>query len=393
VESSHPALYIMTIAVAAALFAQIPPRLRLPSAVFEMAFGWIIGPQGFGILAVDGLLTWLGTAGLAALFFMSGLELDLSRVRGRPISLAMSSWLVSLGLGIAAGFCLYAVSLAHAPMWTGLALTTTSMATVMAVLRDTDQLGSRFATFVIASGAIGEFGPVLVTSLAFTHGASELRQVLLLCTFAFIAVFAAVLALRVRPPRLLRTLRAAMNSSTQLPVRLSMLLVILFVVLSERLGFEIVLGAFAAGMVVGLASRGEGAQPLHEKMDGVCYGFLVPFFFVTSGMKFDLATLLSNPRTMLLVPLFLGLFLLVRGVPVFLYRRELEKHDRLPFALYSATALSMVIAVTQIAVETKRMLPSQAAALSVAALISALIFPSLADNLRSGSARATDRAA
>ena len=147
------------------------------------------------------------------------------------------------------------------------------------------------------------------------------------------------------------------------------------------------LGAFAAGIIVGLATRGEGGKPLRSKIDAVCFGFLVPFFFVTSGMKFDLGALLHSTKTMLLVPGFLILLLVVRGSPVFLYRKDLTKYQRLPFALYSATTLSMVVAITEIGVRSGRMRSDIAAALVGAGMLSVLLFPTIAGVLLSKRAR------
>src|SRR5207249_9172400 len=121
---------------------------------------------------------------------------------------------------------------------------------------------------------------------------------------------------------ILKLLERSMHSSTQLPVCLSILLMASFAALSLEFGFEAVLGGFAAGMVVGLASRGEQGKPFREKMDAICFGFLVPFFFVVSGMSLDVGSLVQSPKTMLLVPMFLILLLVVRGVPVLLYRKD-----------------------------------------------------------------------
>jgi Sodium/hydrogen exchanger family len=120
----------------------------------------------------------------------------------------------------------------------------------------------------------------------------------------------------------------------------------------EQFGFDLIPGVFAAGMVVGLASRGVAGKPLRHKVEAICFGFLVPFFFVTSGIKFDLTTLLHNAQAMLLLPAFLILLFIVRGVPVFLHRHDLAKGQRLPFALYSATALPLLVAIS--AMEFKR---------------------------------------
>lgn len=148
---------------------------------------------------------------------------------------------------------------------------------------------------------------------------------------------------------------------------LSLLILALFDVVSAKIGFEAVLGAFAAGMVVGLASRGEGGKVFRDKIEAIFFGFLVPFFFVVSGINLDLGALLQSTRTMLLVPMFLILFLVVRGAPLFLCRNDIAKYERLLFALFSATALPMVVAITVIGVRTGRMQTDIAAALVGAA--------------------------
>jgi hypothetical protein len=88
---------------------------------------------------------------------------------------------------------------------------------------------------------------------------------------------------------------------------------------------------------------------------------------------------------MILVPTFLILFLLVRGVPVVLYRNDLARAERLPFLLASAVAsLSIVVVITEIGVRTRAMSADIAAALVGAALLSAMLFPTIASILLSG---------
>jgi len=168
-----------------------------------------------------------------------------------------------------------------------------------------------------------------------------------------------------------------------LPVRICMLLLSFFIVLAGSFGFDATLGAFASGMVVGLAARGEEGKELREKLDAIGYGYFVPFFFVTSGMKLDLDALGNDPATMVMVPLFLVLLLVTRGFPVLLYRHHLAKELRLPFALYSSTALPLVVAISEIGIKRHMMLPGVAAALVGAAMLSTLIFPMAADLLLS----------
>ena len=145
-------------------------------------------------------------------------------------------------------------------------------------------------------------------------------------------------------------------------------------------------------MVVRLASEGEKGEVLREKLEAIGYGFLVPLFFVVSGIKFNLGSLLESSGALLRVPFFLALFLLIRGSPSLLfYRKDLTKNERLPFILYISTALPLVVAITDIGVATGRMRSANAAAPVGAGMVSVLLFPLLALVLRkrAGAAQAS----
>ena len=378
--NSHPIFVVLAIAVLSSLLAEIRfGILCVPVVVWEMLLGILIGPQVLGWVKPAGLLQWLGdTLGLAALFFMAGLELDLQKVKGRPLTLALRGWVLSLALALTAAFLLHSAPFVHAPMMVALVLTTTAMGTFMPILRDAGHLDTRFGTFVLAAGAVGEFAPIVVVSLVLTPEYGAWQEVALMLGFAAVAFAAALIALGLRPPKVVVLLERGMHSSTQLPILLSLLFLASFDLLSQKVGLEPVLGALAAGMVAGLAAQGDAGKLFRQKSEALSFGFFVPFFFVVSGMNLDLHSLLQSTKSMLLVPLFLFLLLVVRGAPVLLYRKEMPKYERLPFALYSATALPMVVAITSIGVRTGEMRPDIAAALVGAALMSVLLFPTLA---------------
>jgi Kef-type K+ transport system membrane component KefB len=140
-------------------------------------------------------------------------------------------------------------------------------------------------------------------------------------------------------------------------------------------------------MVIRLASTGEQAKELGSKLEAIGYGFFIPIFFIMTGVTFDIAGLLADPQDLLLVPLFLLLFFVVRGLPVMLYRSELERPDLLPLALVSATALPLVVVITEIGVSTGRMASGLATALVGAGMLSVVLFPALALRLRARSTR------
>ena len=183
-------------------------------------------------------------------------------------------------------------------------------------------------------------------------------------------------------PALERTFEA----SSQLAVRITVVLVFGLVLLAGTLGLDVLLGGFVAGMITRLALKGRELAVFESKLTAVGFGFFVPFFFVTSGIEFDIDAL-GSVTAMLKLFMFFGLFLVVRGVPaILLYRGILAARDRAALAFYSATELPLVVAITTIATDTGNMKSSTAAGLVGAAMLSTLVFPFVAMALRKGSA-------
>jgi Kef-type K+ transport system membrane component KefB len=250
-------------------------------------------------------------------------------------------------------------------------------------LRDAKELPTRFGAYTVASGAMGEFGPILLIALLLSPGEGE-RGIALVFTvlFAAIIVAGAYIALRFRPPQVILLLQEKMHTSAQLPVRLAILVLATLVILARNLGLDAILGAMAAGIVVALASPGEHGEALRHKLEGIGFGFFVPIFFVTTGLRFDLDALLASWLALLQVPIFLGLFLVVRGLPAFLVRRELDLRARIALGLLSATQLPLVVAITEIGVKSGRLKEETAASLVGAGMVSVLLFPIAALALR-----------
>jgi Kef-type K+ transport system membrane component KefB len=179
---------------------------------------------------------------------------------------------------------------------------------------------------------------------------------------------------RVTLPLLERTL----ESSSQLAVRWIVVLVFALAFLAFKLGLDLLLGGFAAGMITRQLLRTRELPAFESKLSAVGFGVFVPFFFIVSGMSLDVTPLVTSAGTIGKVFLFLGLFLVVRGAPaLLLYRRVLERRERIALALLSSTQLPLVVAITELATSDGHMRPSTAAALVGAAALSTLIFPIL----------------
>jgi len=362
-------------AVLAPILSEMTGRLAIPEIVIQIGLGIIMGPYVLGLAHVGDVVSGLSDLGLTYLIFLAGYELDLDKIRGRPLRLATIGWGISLVIGLGSAFALVSAGLARDTLVVGLALTTTAMGTLVPMLRDAGIMDSRFGAYITAIGTVGEFGPIVAVALLLTQK-DPVITVLLLVLFVATSVAASLLAIRRQPPRVVAVLRRNLNSSAQLPVRVSVLLILLLIYMAFELGLDVLLGAFAAGIVVRFFTEGEDSEVIRAKLEAIGFGFLVPIFFIVSGIHFDLHALIHQPSALVRVPLFLMMFLIVRGLPVAIfYRKALPGRLQTPLALFSATGLPLIVVITGIGVSVGRMRPSNAAALVAAGILSVVLYP------------------
>jgi Kef-type K+ transport system membrane component KefB len=384
---------LLSLAVIAPLLTQLARRISISAVVLEILLGMLVGPQLLGWVSTEGVIESFAAFGLAMLFFLAGFEVDFSRLVGAPLRQASIGWFGSLAVALAIGGVLALSGVVIDSLVVGLCLTTTALGALLPILRDQGDLHSPFGERVTANGALGEFGPIVAIALLFAGGNPAIEGLLLIGFFLLVGI-ALALTRRFHVPWVHDLLRRGLRSSNQLPVRLCLLLVAVLVWIASSFGLDMLLGAFAAGVVVRFAVFGDGetgadAQLFGEKLEGIGFGIFIPIFFVSTGVAFDLEALFSSTTTLLKVPMFLGLILLARAVPVYLaHRSAMPKRDLTALALYTATALPLIVAITHIGVETDRMRPENATALVAAGMLSVLVFPVIAGQLRAGSTSA-----
>jgi Kef-type K+ transport system membrane component KefB len=381
-------LLIATVSALASLVGGIlSSHFIVPVVVIEIVAGIVLGPELLDLAQPDDFIEFFSSLGLGMLFFFAGYEIDFNRIRGIPLRLAVLGWLLSLALAYSLGGVLALAGVVVSLVFTGSALATTAIGTLIPILSDAGELRTRFGTYLLAAGALGEFGPILLITLVFSTRSAAANAAILIA-FIVLAVITAVLAVRGATkgwPMFERTL----ESSSQPAVRIAVVMVFALAALAASLGLDLLLGGFVAGVIVRLALRGREVHVLESKLTAVGYGFLIPFFFITSGLQFDLGALTEDPVRLLELPLFLALFFVVRATPaLLLYRRVLDRPDRLALGLFSATELPLVVAITTIAVDHGHMRSSTAASLVGAAILSTTIFPLLGLRLRGDRARA-----
>jgi len=371
----------LTAALAATLVTFGGRWIFVPVVVLELLLGILIGPDILGLAQSDQFVTFFSNLGLGMLFFFAGYEIDFERIRGEPLKLALAGWVISLVLAYSLGGLLALAGIVLSLLFVGSAMATTAIGTLIPILDDAGELKTRFGTYLLAAGAVGEFGPILLITFLFSSD-TPLTSGAVLMLFIVVAVFAAVFAVRFVGLGW-EKIEGAMETSAQLPIRISVVLVFALAYLAADLGLDLLLGGFVAGIITRLALRGREVAIFESKLSAIGYGFLIPFFFVVSGVNFDMSALVDDPKRAVLVPVFFLLFLVVRGVPaMLLYRKILAFRDRAALAFFSASELPLVVAITTIAVSEGHMRVTTSAALVGAAVLSTAVYPLVGLRLR-----------
>src|ERR687887_2747732 len=317
------------------------PKLRLPNVVLEIVLGILIGPSVLGWAKADEPVQIMSLIGLSFLLLIAGLEVDYERLRGRLLEVTGLGWALSVGIGLAAGFALRAAGLIKSPLLIAIMFSATGLGIVIAVLKDADQVETSFGQLVIAGSSIAEVGTIVLLTLFFSGESSSVgAKVVLLGLFGVLCVAVIVAVMRLEHSmRVMETLVRLQDTSAQIRVRGAFVLLAVFVVLASKFGLEAILGAFLAGAIIKFVDRDQAMThpQFRAKLEAVGFGVFIPFFFVTSGVRYDAGALFSSGSTLARVPLFLAILLAVRGLPALLYRRLVGSREAAASALLQAT--------------------------------------------------------
>ena len=376
----------LLIVVAIGLFAPLAlgffPRLRLPAIVLEIVLGIVIGPSGLGWVTPDLPVSILALVGLAFLLFLSGLEIDLQRLRGQILKLTALGFVVSFVIAIVLGLGLHAGGFVKSPLFVAIVLVATSLGVIVPVLKDSGNISTSFGQLVIAAASIADFGAIILLSLFFSgNGSSSTAGTLILLGLfgAVVVLVGLAIAGFERSMKLSGVLTRLQDTTAQIRVRAAFVLLIGFTALADQVGLETILGAFAAGALVSLIDRDEAMThpQFRLKLEAAGFGIFIPIFFVASGLRFDLNALFASASTVARVPLFLLAIYLARALPALVYVRLLGRSRSVIAGVLQATSLPFIVAATQIGLQLGVVTRASAAGLVAAGLLSVVISPAL----------------
>ena len=389
-------LCIVAVALLAPLLSWGVPRRMLPETVLLILGGVVIGPSALGIAHIGRDIGFLRELGVAFLFLMAGYEIDVNELRGTGGRHAMIAWGGSLVLAFAT---VAAVGVTGGPLSANgiaiaIAMTSTAIGTILPILRERDLLPTAVGAAILNHGAVGEVGPIILMALLL-GSRSTWQSLVILLAFLTITLLIVRFTDRVQRAgrRLVEAIHLGGSTTAQTTIRVTILLLVGLCTLAEVFELDVVLGAFAAGFILRYAVP-DGDRQLEEKLDGLAYGFFVPLFFVTSGMAIELELTASS---LIYLGAFLVLLVLTRGLPVWVAAllerrrdgsRAYSVRQSLQIAVYSTTALPIIVAVTQVAVDAGAMSAPFASTLVLAGALSVLVMPALGLALSSDADRA-----
>ena len=382
-EQNVTIVLIFVLAVAAPIFARALGRwVRVPIVVFELILGILVGPAVLGWAHEEAFIDVLSQFGLAMLFFVAGSEIEFGAFQGRTGRRAVGGWFVSLAAGVLAGWL---IAPGEEAIVIGVALCSTALGTLLPILRDEGEMHTPFGRSVSAIGAVGEFGPLIAISLFLGGRDPGIATIVLL---AFVALVGAAIwwAFRVPQGAIHRAVNVSLHTSGQFAIRVVFFSLAVLVAVSMVLDLDMLLGAFAAGVVWKLIMRdAERAdrEAVESKVEAIAFGFLVPIFFIYTGITFDLEALLADPILLLALPLLLVVLLVIRGLPAMWAAPEgASRRDRIAVAFFGATGLPIIVAVTAIGVDEQIITSGTASVLVGAGMLSVLLFPLIGSLIR-----------
>ena len=373
-----PLLIVIALAFIVPLLLVRFKRLRLPIVVGEILAGIVIGRSGFGwVTHEEPLLTLLAEFGFVFLMFLAGTEIDFANLnvertgslsdraarterattgaygllRPGPFSIGLLSFLLTLALSTVVGLVLMRLGLVRNPWMMALIMSTTSLGVVMPVLKEQGLTRGRFGQTILISALIADFATMLLITIVVATVSHGLRLDILLISVLFVVFFILYrLGIMDSVQAVRRRLDDLSHATARLKIRGAFTVMLLFVVLAETLGAEIILGAFIAGAMLSLISTREDMEAMHQ-LEAVGFGFFIPIFFIMVGANFNLGVLISSPGALLILPFLVIAAFLVKMLPALFFRLQFTWRETFSAGFLLSSRLSLIVAASAIGLQ------------------------------------------
>src|SRR6266571_910872 len=361
------------------------PQILVPAIVLELVGGIIVGPNGIEIASSTPPVEVFSTVGLACLLFLAGREIQVDKLRGPLLTTSVAGFAISFVLAFGTASVFHAVGLVKTPLLVAIVCVATSLSIIIVPLKDARETDTEWGQQVIAAAAVAEFGAVILLSFFYSGERSgpgtEIFHLSLFVVLAGLVLFSLTRGSQFK--RLTDAMQRLEGTSAQIGVRGDFALIAVVAGVASQLGLETILAAFTVGVIRGMTSGKDERREerREERLDAVTLGIFIPFFFVDSGLHFDIGALFQSVSSFIRLPLFVLAVLIVRALPALIYRSRFATRRTAAAGLLQATSLSFIVVATQIGLVLNIMYPATATALVGAGLITVMVFPALAFSL------------
>lgn len=353
---------------------------RMPTAISEILMGIVIGKTGLNIVQPDSSLQYVANLGVIMLIFLGGMEIDFSLLEPKkdqflPLGTSLAGFGSILFMSLILGVIVYKTGIFNEFILAVILFSTIAMGVIISLLKEVGLLETNYGQTILLTSAMGEFIPLL----ALTVYAAVKRQNYL-SVFGLPVIFLIAIILLRRFNRIYVFFDKIDKSTTQLDIRLAFFLIFTLVTFAEQIGAENILGAFLAGAVMKLLRPKEDTE---EKLSSMGYGFFIPVFFITTGVKLDLRTLLTNKQALMLIPVFFIAFILSKTIVYLVFNKKFGKRYSVAAAVLTSTTITLVLPILEVGRNLKLITTAQSGAITLAAIITCLICPILFNKILS----------
>ncbi|RLD62139.1 MAG: hypothetical protein DRJ05_01045, partial [Bacteroidetes bacterium] len=366
----YPILIVAAIAWAVPMTLSLLRLNKIPAVIVEIIAGFFIGQ--FLLSSADDIsfhiLDFFALTGFIFLMFMSGLEIDVdkiiasfprkrlntSRFLKNPLLVGVMSFLLTLSLSWVAAWLLSDMAKIESNWYFALIMVTTSVGIVLPILKNRSEISTRFGQMIIIAAAVAD----ILSIILFTFTAYILKNgfqweiLLILALFAAFYLFYKI-GQRFTKNKLFNKITFQLShAASQISIRGTVLLILIFVVLSQYIDEEVILlGAFLGGLLLSIFLHKERSLLL-LKLDGMSFGFFIPVFFIMVGVKFDPSAFQEFDSSLgrFLILLFITLFT-VKVIPSLLWGRLFGYKKAISGGFLMSSRLSLIIAASAIGQE------------------------------------------
>ncbi|NJN43055.1 MAG: hypothetical protein HC811_13330 [Flammeovirgaceae bacterium] len=366
---------------------------KIPSVIVEIIMGILIGPFVLNVVPVENeLLNSLSYLGFLFLIFLSGIALDIQKIissfpKGKlqAVDLVSNTFLVAtiIYLGSVAVAVLTAISL---PAFAGIdkvflviLLPSVALSIIVPIIKHDGELSRKFGQIILIEGAIATIMTIILISIysgIYSNKGFQFELFLFLIIFVVFFIAYKIGRVLIKVKLFQRLQYKLEHASSQIRIRGSIAVLLLFVLIASIIKTEPVLGAFFAGTLLSLFLAKERSALLF-KLDGMGYGFFIPVFFIMVGVNLDMNSIKDIATSFYFIISLTASFFIVQLIPATVMIKLFKWKRSVSSAVLLSSRLGLTIATAQIGLSLNIISPAANAGIVVAAILTSILSPTL----------------